>query len=140
MEAPTLQHLLPHLTPNDLFNLELVSPDIELAIRKRRYWKPVFWQYLKQDAVARRIDRRRNGAGRAMFDLTGTLFRNRYLRIEEQKERLEQNLRDASFKTTSLLPPESTRLIGSTVVSEGTLFISWSNQVWDTSWRWLLLL
>ena len=110
-----------------MYCVEAVSPDTKDAIRTRRYWKPVFTRYLKDDVVGQRINRK-IGGDRAIFDVTGTLYRKYYLMVKEQKEQLERNLRDASNKKSSIpLPP--TRHIQSTTVSAKTLMISWQNQV-----------
>ena len=137
LDVPTLYYLLPCLTPNDLLNLELVSQELKVAIQTRHYWKPVFLQYLKQDAVAQRIYRR-NIEGHDVNDLTGTLYREQYLEIKEQKERLERNLRNAEYKETFFEQPEEyERPIEQSLVSEGTLFCIFKDQVRDASWKWL---
>ena len=128
-ELPTRLYIMPRLQPDDLLNLEEVSQDAMEAIRLGRYWEPVYMRYLKEDAIAARINRR-IGAERPMIDATGLLYRKRYLMVKEQKKQLELNIRDARFKQTfAPVPPESKRWIQSTAISGGTLFIAWQNQV-----------
>merc|ERR1719383_870536 len=105
------QKMLPHLSPDDLSAMELVSRDSKNAVRSRRYWKSTFNRFVKADPVADKIYQRCKSRPRGASLLNSDensdprFYQRLYLKLRSHKRRLEKNIRRGSYKQTSVFLP-----------------------------------
>ena len=138
LEVPTRDHLLPHLSPDDLSALELVNVGSLQTIRAKRYWKPALSRFVKSDAIAGKIYQKCN-QGRSnevpttsrvpYVATTDPRFHQRlYLKVKAHKRRLEKNIRRGAYKESAVfLPTESNSV--TTDASGKFVFVAGDNQV-----------
>jgi len=133
LEVPTLEHLLPHLSPDDLSALELVNRDSLQAVRTRRYWKSAFTRFVKDDPVAEKIYQSRRGQTRGNEaeeeeNSDPRFYQRLYLKLRAHKRRLEKNIRRGSYKQTSVFLPSERNSVA-TDASKRFVFAAGENQV-----------